>query len=78
MFFEKVVTKELFLNSYVIGCPQTKLCAVVDPCRNVAPILKLIDDAGYRLTHILETHVHADHITGANLRVDGGEWIPSR
>ena len=65
MFFEKVVTKELFLNSYVIGCPQTKLCAVVDPCRNVAPILKLIDDAGYRLTHILETHVHADFISGS-------------
>ncbi len=49
---------------YLIGDPQTKEAAVVDPAWNVPEILKQVKDDGYRLTHVLLSHGHYDHING--------------
>ncbi|MDW8234581.1 MAG: MBL fold metallo-hydrolase, partial [Roseiflexaceae bacterium] len=38
--------------------------AVIDPLRHLAPYLEAIAARGARLTHIFDTHVHADHISG--------------
>jgi glyoxylase-like metal-dependent hydrolase (beta-lactamase superfamily II) len=38
--------------------------AVIDPLRHTAPYLEAIATHGARLTHIFDTHVHADHISG--------------
>jgi glyoxylase-like metal-dependent hydrolase (beta-lactamase superfamily II)/rhodanese-related sulfurtransferase len=38
--------------------------AVIDPLRHTAPYLEAIAAHGARLTHIFDTHVHADHISG--------------
>jgi glyoxylase-like metal-dependent hydrolase (beta-lactamase superfamily II) len=38
--------------------------AVIDPLRHTAPYLETIAAHGARLTHIFDTHVHADHISG--------------
>lgn len=38
--------------------------AVIDPLRHTAPYLDAIAAHGARLTHIFDTHVHADHISG--------------
>ncbi|GEP40174.1 hypothetical protein NPS01_38370 [Nocardioides psychrotolerans] len=49
--------------SYVIGVPGEN-CIVVDPARNHAPYLELAEAHGMRVTHVIDTHVHADHISG--------------
>jgi hydroxyacylglutathione hydrolase len=49
---------------YLIGDPATKEAAVVDPAWNVPAILKQVKDDGYRLTHVLLSHGHYDHING--------------
>lgn len=40
------------------------VAAVIDPLRHTAPYLEAIATHGARLTHIFDTHVHADHISG--------------
>lgn len=37
---------------------------VVDPQRDVDRVLDLLEEHGVRLTHVLETHIHNDYVTG--------------
>src|ERR1044071_7901250 len=65
--------------SYLVADPATKKAAVVDPVldydhnagtvdtRSVEVILKAADEAGYGVKWVLETHAHADHLSGAPL-----------
>ena len=50
--------------SYIIGCPQTKIACVVDPKRDVQIYLDLARQGGMKITHVFETHIHADHVSG--------------
>ncbi len=52
---------------YLARCPETEQTAVVDPAV-VDPVLDALAEAGWTLTHILNTHHHADH-TGGNLQL---------
>lgn len=38
--------------------------AIVDPLRHIENYLDVIDEAGATLTHVFDTHAHADHISG--------------
>jgi hydroxyacylglutathione hydrolase len=49
---------------YLLGDPASKEAAVVDPAWNVPAILKHVKEDGYRLTHVLLSHGHYDHING--------------
>ncbi len=49
---------------YLLGDPITKEAAVVDPAWNAPAILEQVKEDGYRLTHVLLTHGHYDHING--------------
>jgi glyoxylase-like metal-dependent hydrolase (beta-lactamase superfamily II) len=49
--------------SYVIGVPGHN-AIVVDPARFPQPYLDLAASEGMTITHVIDTHVHADHITG--------------
>lgn len=55
---------------YVLGDTETKEAAVVDPAWNVPAILKQVKQDGYRLTHVLLSHGHYDHINGVEEVVD--------
>lgn len=48
----------------VIGCPETGDAALVDPAFEVDRLLAAAADRGWRVTTILITHTHADHIAG--------------
>jgi hydroxyacylglutathione hydrolase len=37
---------------------------VVDPQRDIARVLALLDDQGLRLAHVFEPHIHNDYVTG--------------
>ncbi len=65
MFFQRIFTSGLAINSYLIGDEKTKRCVVIDPTRNVVPYIMQAQNAGLDITDILETHVHADFVSGA-------------
>jgi glyoxylase-like metal-dependent hydrolase (beta-lactamase superfamily II) len=44
--------------------------AIVDPLRHIEHYLNVIDEAGAQLTHIFDTHAHADHISGGPALAD--------
>lgn len=49
--------------SYVVGVPGHS-CVVVDPTRQPQPYLDLAAQLGMTVTHVVDTHVHADHVSG--------------
>lgn len=49
--------------SYVVGVPGER-CIIVDPTRQPQPYLELAAEHRMEVTHIVDTHVHADHISG--------------
>ncbi len=64
MFFKQILVQGMGCLSYFIGCPQGKVACVVDPKRDVQDYIDLSRKYGMRITHIFETHIHADHVTG--------------
>lgn len=64
MYFKQIVTPGLGCFSYMIGCPRAKSVAVVDPKRDIRDYLDIARDEGMRITHVINTHIHADHISG--------------
>lgn len=53
--------------TYLLWCEETKQCLLIDPViEQIDRDLKLIRKIGLNLKYVLETHVHADHITGAD------------
>ena len=51
--------------SYVLGCGTFGRCAVVDPqADDVDAYLTFSAAKGMRITHVIDTHVHADHRSG--------------
>lgn len=65
MFFQRIFTPSLAINSYLIGDEKSKKCIVIDPTRHVVPFIIQAQNAGLDITDILETHVHADYVSGA-------------
>jgi glyoxylase-like metal-dependent hydrolase (beta-lactamase superfamily II)/rhodanese-related sulfurtransferase len=49
--------------SYLVGVPGQS-CIVVDPTRQPQPYLDMAKEHGMTVTHVVDTHVHADHISG--------------
>lgn len=76
MYFKQITTPGLGCFSYVIGCPAAGEAVVVDPRRDIGPYLEIARDEGLRLTRVIETHLHADHISGGQeLRAATGATI---
>lgn len=48
---------------YLVREPETNSVAVVDPAE-AAPVLSRAEDLGWKITHILNTHHHGDHVGG--------------
>ncbi len=57
-----IETPTLGDRSYLVHDGEVAL--VVDPQRDIDRILTLLDDHGVRLTHVFETHIHNDYVTG--------------
>lgn len=51
--------------SYLVGDEETEECAVIDPARDVGPYLEAVAERGLKLVYVIDTHSHADHVTGA-------------
>lgn len=64
MYFKQISVEGMGCLSYLIGCPQAKVACVVDPKRDVQEYIDLARENGMKITHIFETHMHADHVSG--------------
>ena len=65
MYFKQISVNGLGCLSYIIGCPGAGEMMVVDPKRDVADYLDIAREEGMRITRVIDTHVHADHVSGA-------------
>ena len=65
MLLKHIYDPKLAQASYLIGCQATGEAVVVDPNRDVEQYVNLAEDEGLRITHVTETHIHADFVSGA-------------
>lgn len=65
MFFQRFYDTKLAQASYLIGCQLTGDAVVVDPNRDVQQYIDAASQNGLRVTHVTETHIHADFVSGA-------------
>jgi hydroxyacylglutathione hydrolase len=64
MLFRQVIHEDLGCASYLVGDVDSRIAAVVDPQWDIEPYLHLSRLHGVRIEHVLETHNHADHVSG--------------
>jgi hydroxyacylglutathione hydrolase len=65
MFFQHVYDKTLAQASYFIGCQKAGVAIVIDPKRDVDTYLEIAKQNKMQITHVAETHIHADFLSGA-------------
>jgi hydroxyacylglutathione hydrolase len=64
VLFRQVIHEDLGCASYLVGDTASGVAAVVDPQWDIDPYLHLARLHGVRIEHVLETHNHADHVSG--------------
>ena len=64
MLFRQIIHEDLGCASYLVGDTASGVAAVVDPQWDIDPYLHLSRLHGVRIEHVLETHNHADHVSG--------------
>ena len=52
--------------SYLVGCAGKGVSAVVDPIDDIGPYIEGSEANGMKIRYVIDTHVHADHISGAS------------
>ncbi len=66
MIFRQLFDKESSTYTYLVGDERTGEAALIDPVvEHLERDLKLVSELGLRLVGVFDTHVHADHVTGA-------------
>jgi hydroxyacylglutathione hydrolase len=63
--FQRFFDAGLAQAAYFIGCPRTREAAVVDPPRDIDAIVATARQHDLRIVYAIETHVHADFVSGA-------------
>jgi hydroxyacylglutathione hydrolase len=64
MYFKQFLHDETGCASYFLASRESREAAVIDPQPDVQPYLDLADEREYRIVHVIDTHLHADHISG--------------
>ena len=64
MLFRQITHDDLGCASYLIGDEHAGVAAVVDPRLDIGEYLRLARFLGVAIEHVLETHTHADHVSG--------------
>jgi hydroxyacylglutathione hydrolase len=64
VIFRQIVHDDLGCASYFVGDDDAGVAAVIDPRFEIDEYLQLARYLGVRIEHVLETHNHADHVSG--------------
>ncbi|MBN8544691.1 MAG: MBL fold metallo-hydrolase [Ignavibacteria bacterium] len=65
MFFKHIYEPGLAHASYIVGCQKTGEALVIDAKRDIEDYIKIAEQEKLRITHIAETHIHADFLAGS-------------
>src|SRR5579884_4034875 len=65
MYFKQFLDEHLGCASYLVASRETHEAAVVDPSLQTDQYDALMRERGFRLRYAIDTHVHADHVSGA-------------
>jgi len=65
MWFKQLIREETGCATYMVASTATGQCAVFDPLWDVAPYLRTAMSKGLTVTHVIDSHSHADHVSGA-------------
>lgn len=77
MIFRQLLEPDSCTYTYLLACERTQECVLIDPVIDtVERDMAALQELGLRLTYTLETHIHADHLTGARkLRAMAGSKV---
>jgi hydroxyacylglutathione hydrolase len=65
MILKRFYDDKLAQASYLLGCAATGEALIVDPNRDVEQYVAAAEEEKLRITHVTETHIHADYVSGA-------------
>ena len=64
MYFKQFLHDDLGCSSYFVASRDSREAVVVDPQLDIQPYLDLARERHYRIVGVIDTHIHADHISG--------------
>lgn len=64
MFVKQIFLSRMANFAYLVGDEATRTAAVIDPSFDPETILAEAENAGYTITHLINSHGHADHVSG--------------
>src|SRR5687768_4147289 len=65
MFVKRFFEPSIAQSSYLIGCARTGESIVIDANRDIEQYIEAADREGLRISHVTETHIHADYVSGS-------------
>jgi len=77
MWFESLIRTETGCATYMVGALESGECAVLDPLWDIGPYLKMAAQKSARIRYVIDSHTHADHVSGARRLVEatGAELV---
>src|SRR5262245_7328872 len=70
MIFRQFLHASPIGASYLFGCGGQSQCVVVDPVEDIALYHSASRETGMRIVHVIDTHIHADHLSGGRALAD--------
>ena len=76
MIIKQIPVGAFQMNSYIVGCEETKEAIYIDPGAEVDRVIDTVKGLGFEFTQLIGTHAHLDHAGGladflARLEKDG-------
>src|SRR5882724_3825538 len=75
MYFKQMLNEDCGCSSYIVASRASHECAVVDAGLDIQPYLAILEDRGLTLRYVIDTHLHADHVSG-NRRLSAETGVP--
>ncbi|HLA82219.1 MAG TPA: MBL fold metallo-hydrolase [Thermoleophilia bacterium] len=65
MYFKQILDERCGCASYLVASRQSQEAAIVDPAIDTQQYETLMRERNFRLRYVIDTHIHADHVSGA-------------